>query len=247
MAMKDDGIKWANQAPVDRIISKETLNHRGLIEMVSGLDVYQNTSEAFIRAYEALGIDIINRVPQANAPQPTPDGQFRPHKTRPYNYSSLGVYDTVLRHSYPCKTVECVWQLNVDDLLYEDLITPVPHPCKRQDIQAREAALGETGLYYPMLYTTLFMWAVEVLGMEVFSWLSLWNRSVSMNIFCCPASPNQKRLLRKWPRLPTVRFFLFTMILPVPPARCVIPNGTRIIYSHIIRRYGARQSAWVKR
>ena len=168
MAMKDDGIKWANQAPVDRIISKETLNHRGLIEMVSGLDVYQNTSEAFIRAYEALGIDIINRVPQANAPQPTPDGQFRPHKTRPYNYSSLGVYDTVMRHSYPCKTVECVWQLNVDDLLYEDLITPVPHPCKRQDIQAREAALGETGLYYPMLYTTLFMWAVEVLGMEVF-------------------------------------------------------------------------------
>ncbi len=30
------------------------------------------------------------------------------------------------------------------------------------------SALGEVGLYYPMLYTTLFMWAVEVLGWELF-------------------------------------------------------------------------------
>jgi uroporphyrinogen-III decarboxylase len=73
-----------------------------------------------------------------------------------------------MRHTYPCATPEAVWALDVGSLSYDDLLTPVPHPCIAGDIHAREASLGEVGLYYPMLYTTLFMWAVEVLGWNTF-------------------------------------------------------------------------------
>ena len=44
----------------------------------------------------------------------------------------------------------------------------MPHPCDASDIANREQALGDIGLYYPMLYTTLFMWPVEVFGWEIF-------------------------------------------------------------------------------
>ena len=166
--MRGDVLLWASGVLSTKLASKETLNHRGLIEMVSGLDVYRHTSEAYRRAYQALGIDIINRVPLQNAPEPTPEGTTYPHATKPYNYAFLGVYDTVMRHAYPCATPEEVWDLDIEALRYEDLLTPVPHPCQDDDIKARQDAIGEVGLYYPMLYTTLFMWAVEVLGWEVF-------------------------------------------------------------------------------
>jgi hypothetical protein len=166
--MRADVIAWANCRPTGKLVSKETLNHPGLITLVSGLDVYQHTPEAYRRAYQALGIDIINRVPLCNAPPPTPAGFTRLHPTRPYRYSALGVYDTVMRHTFACADVDDVWRLDVAELSYDDIITPVPHSCHADDIQAREAAIGEVGLYYPMLYTTLFTWGVEVLGWEVF-------------------------------------------------------------------------------
>jgi hypothetical protein len=166
--MRSDIIAWAAGQPAPKLATKETLNHAGLIEFVSGLDVYQHTAEAYRRAYETLGIDIINRVPLENAPAPTPAGETRPHPTRPYRYAPLGVYDTVMRHTYECATPEEVWGLDVACLRYDDLLTPVPHSCQAADIRARAAAIGEVGLYYPMLYTTLFMWAVETLGWEVF-------------------------------------------------------------------------------
>jgi hypothetical protein len=167
--MKQDVLLWASGRGGSKLVSKETLNHRGLIEKVSGLDVYRHTSEAYRRAYQALGIDIVNRVPLEPAPAPTPLGALRPHPTKPYNCGALGVYDTVMRHTYACASPEDVWSLDVEALAYADLFTPVPHAAMRaNDILAREAALGEVGLYYPMLYTTLFMWAVEVLGWETF-------------------------------------------------------------------------------
>jgi len=166
--MRQDVIKWAEGAPISKVISKEYPNHRSLIELVSGLDVYQHTAEAYKRAYQALGIDLINRVPLENAPQPTPVGKTRPHPTEPYHYAALGVYDSVMRHTYACAKPEDVWDLDVDALSYEDLITPVAHPTQASDIKVREEAIGEVGLYYPMLYTTLFMWGVEVLGWEIF-------------------------------------------------------------------------------
>lgn len=166
--MRRDIIAWAAGQPTTKLAAKETLNHHGLIELVSGLDVYNHTAEAYRRAYEALGIDIINRAPLENAPPPTPHDETRPHPTRPYRYAPLGVYDTVMRYTYECAGPEAVWDLDASRLCYDDLLTPVPHSCHADDIRAREAAVGEVGLYYPMLYTTLFMWAVEVLGWEVF-------------------------------------------------------------------------------
>lgn len=166
--MRQDVLDWANGQPTDKLVAKETLNHHALVELVSGLDVYRHTAEAYRRAYQALGIDIINRVPLENAPAPTPAGETRPHPSKPYHTAPLGVYDTVMRHTYPCDTPEEVWNLDVGAVRYDDLLTPVPHPCTAGDIQAREAAIGEVGLYYPMLYTTLFMWAVELLGWNAF-------------------------------------------------------------------------------
>ncbi len=166
--MRDDVLGWAQGTRTEKLISKETLNHQGLIELVTGLDVYHHTPEAYRRAYHALGIDIINRVPLENAPPPTPPNEIRMHPTAPYQLAPLGIYDTAMRHSYLVDTPEAVFDLDVTQLHYEDLITPSPHPCTAVDIRQRDAFIGEVGLYYPMLYTTLFMWGVEWLGWQIF-------------------------------------------------------------------------------
>ena len=166
--MLTDVLAWARGGHAHKVVSKETLNHPELVSPVSGLDVFHHTCEAYSRAYTALGIDLINRVPGGNAPAPTAPGQIRPHSTQPYRYAHLGIYDTVMRHTYPCKTPEALWDLDMDTIRYEDLLTPVPHPCTAGDVLRRQEIIGDRGLYYPMLYTTLFMWGVEVLGFEIF-------------------------------------------------------------------------------
>ena len=57
--MRKDVMAWAQGTPSDKIVSKEFPNHPGLIELVSGLDVFENTPEAYKRAYQALGIDLM--------------------------------------------------------------------------------------------------------------------------------------------------------------------------------------------
>jgi len=167
--MRTDVLNWAAGKQGGKRISKETLNHRGLIEMVSGLDVYEHTQEAFFRAYQALGIDIINRVPLQNAPEPTTPGTTRKHPfNSDYEFSPLGVYDTACRMTYPCADADDVWTVDMQRMSYTDLVLPPPHSCDINDIKARAAALGDIGCYYPMLYTTLFMWPVEVFGWEIF-------------------------------------------------------------------------------
>ncbi|MHB1191363.1 MAG: hypothetical protein ACYC08_11070, partial [Armatimonadota bacterium] len=165
---KLEAITWAVGERPSKIVSKETLNHPELIELVSGLNVYADTPEAYRRAYAALGVDIINRVPTANAPTPTPVGQSREHPNGKCSYTYLGVYDTLSCHEYACADVEDVWQLDVESIEYDYELTPVPHSCEPADICLRDAAIGDVGLYYPMLYMTLFMWGVQTLGWEVF-------------------------------------------------------------------------------
>lgn len=195
--MHQDVIMWAKGTPTGKLVSKEFPNHRGLIELVSGLDVYQHTAEAYKRAYQALGVDLINRVPLENAPEPTPAGQTRAHPTKPYNYAFLGVYDSVMRHTYPCATPEEVWGLDVEALNYEDLLTPIAHPCRADDIKAREAAVGEVGLYYPMLYTLLFMWGVEVLGWEIFMLAAFDDPDRFHEHFIMPCVAKSKAIVRE--------------------------------------------------
>jgi len=193
--MKQDVLLWAQGRPSEKLVSKETLNHGGLIELVSGLDVYQATPEAFRRAYAALGIDIINRVPLHNAPPPTPPGQTRCHGTLPYRYGNLGVYDTAQRDTYVCTTPEEVWDLDVESLRYQDLWTPVPHPCRADDIRVREQAIGDIGLYYPMLYTTLFMWPVEFLGWETFMMAAAMEPDRFHEHFLVPCAAKSKTIV----------------------------------------------------
>jgi hypothetical protein len=178
-------------------VSKETLNHPGLVNLVSGLDVFCHTSEAYCRAYSALGIDIINRVPNCNAPAPTEPGQIRSHSARPYQYAHLGIYDTVMRHTYPCNTPEEVWDLDMDTVHYEDLLTPVPHPLTAGDVRCRQEIIGDQGLYYPMLYTTLFMWGVEVLGFEIFMLAATLEPARFHAHFLLPCVEKSKAVIRE--------------------------------------------------
>ncbi len=149
--------------------SKETLNHPGLIELVTGLDPYADAPRAFRRAYAKLGIDIINRVPDRPAPPPAPKGETR-DLGNGYVAAHLGVYDTVTRHDYPFSSVDEFLDADLDDinLDYSKLMTPVPHTPDPDDIRHRQSLLGDIGIYYYQIYTTLFMWGVEYLGWEVF-------------------------------------------------------------------------------
>ena len=155
------------QRKADKRPSKETLNHPDLIRLASGLNPYTQTPEAYLEAYRSLGIDLINRVPEGNAPAPLEFGEVR-DAGGGYREAYLGVYSTVARHVYPFASVEEFWEAQGLDPLYEQLRTPVPHRLDAAEIGRKNELLGETGLYYYMLYTTLFMWAVEYLGWEVF-------------------------------------------------------------------------------
>jgi len=198
--MRADVLAWAQSESTSKIISKETLNHPALVELVTGLDVFRDTPEAYRRAYAALGIDVINRVPLRPAPASTPAGMTRAHPTKPYIYGHLGVYDTAMRHSYPCRTPEEVWDLDVEALRYDDLVTPVPHPVTREDILKREAAIGNIGLYYPMLYTTLFMWGVEVLGWEIFLMAAALDADRFHQTFLLPCVKKSRKLVTELAR-----------------------------------------------
>lgn len=193
-----DVLKWAEGRPTAKLVSKETLNHAGLIELVSGLNPYKHTPDAYRRAYRALGIDLVNRVPLEDAPAPTAPDQVRPHPSgKPYDCASLGVYDTVMRRSYPCRTPEEVYALDAARLAYEDLLTPVPHAFDLADAVRRQSALGQVGLYYPMLYTTLFMWAVEVLGWELFMMAATLDPELFHTSFLRPCAQKSTELTHR--------------------------------------------------
>lgn len=165
--MKRDVLALAEGRITDKRPSKETLNHAPLVRLASGMDPYENTPEAFRQAYLSLGIDLVNRVPSENAPPALARGEVR-DVGGGYAEAALGVYTTVSRQCFPFATAEEFWQAPPLELAYHDLRTPVPHPLDARDIHARAELLGEIGLYYCMLYTTLFMWGVESLGWEVF-------------------------------------------------------------------------------
>lgn len=199
--MKSDVLGWSAGNNKGKIVSKETLNHRGLVELASGLDVYEDTRAAYLEAYRSLGIDLVNRVPLENASPPTPAGERREHPTHPdYVLLPLGVFDTAFRHRYPCTTLEDVWdeeKPNIATMEYEDLIVPVPHPCRGRDIRKREDALGEIGLYYPMLYTTLFLWGVETFGWELFMLAAMTDPVSFYERFLVPCAEKSKRIVEE--------------------------------------------------
>ena len=166
--MKPDVLALADlRRNTEKHPSKETLNHPDLIHMASGLDPFTQTRHAYLEAYRSLGIDLINRVPEGNAPKPLEPGEVRDVGDG-YKEAYLGVYSTVARHEYPFASVEEFWEAEAPDPEYAQLRTPVPHHLDPREIRRKNELLGDVGLYYYMLYTTLFMWGVEYLGWEVF-------------------------------------------------------------------------------
>lgn len=206
--MKPDVIAWMNGEPTEKLVSKDTLNHRTLVELVSGLDAYGNTPEAYLRTYEACGIDIVNRVPLENAPAPTPPGEVRPHPAKPCNCGHLGIYDTLMRHTYPCRTPEEAWEFDTASLTY-DAVMNGGLPCNADDIRARETALGDVGAYYPMLYTTAFMWAVETFGWEIFMTAAALEGDRFFERFLKPCADKSAKIVTEMARTTTLPF-IFT-------------------------------------
>lgn len=177
--------------------SKETLNHPGIIKKATGLDPYTHTAEAYRLAYKRLGIDIVNRVPDEPAPEPTPPGETR-DLGNGYVAAHLGVYDTVSRHRFPFDSVEEFLSADPDevDLDYHKLMTPVPHSLDPGDIAHRSRLLGDVGVYYYQIYTTLFMWGVEYLGWEVFLLAGAMDPDALDKKLFEPALAESKRLIQ---------------------------------------------------
>lgn len=169
--MKADVIHWLEGRATEKRPSKETLNHPDLIALASGQDPYRETSSAYLRTYKKLGVDIVNMVPEENAPKPAKPGEIIRRNEGRVQESYLGVYNGSSRVVFPYKTEEEFWQADIDSLEYSDLDLPGGQylmPCTREVIERKMQLLGDAGIYYYQLYTTLFMWAVEALGWEIF-------------------------------------------------------------------------------
>jgi hypothetical protein len=184
------------EAETRRRPSKETLNHPGIIRLASGRDPFTDTAEAYRAAYRNLGIDLVNRVPEENAPAPLEAGEVR-DVDGDYQEAYLGVYNTFFRKRFPFRTVEEFWAARPPDPEYEELVTPVPHRLDRDVITRKMRLLGDIGLYYCMLYTTLFMWAVEVLGWEVFLLAAAMDPQGFDEKFFQAVLPKSRRLLEE--------------------------------------------------
>lgn len=193
--MKSDVMRILNGQTGTKRPSKETLNHPGIILMATGLDPFVETRQAFLEAYRKLGIDIINRAPEKMAPRPTPPGAVLQHDQR-YRRSYLGVYDTYSRFSYPFADCDELFRAGEVHLDYAALITPVPHRLDLPTIHRKEKMVGEIGIYYYQLYTTLFMWGVEELGWEVFLTAAMSDPQAFDQIFFAPAFAYTQNLLK---------------------------------------------------
>lgn len=190
--MKQDFLTAASGSMPTKRLSKETLNHPGLIRMVSGLDPWQDAPDAFCATYERIGVDLVNRVPLSPAPAPSQRPTLRGDG---YWYSPLGVYDTASRHQYPFREAEELFAIGDVKLDYATLVVPPPHPLEVSDARRRQIKLGNVGMYYPMLYTTLFMWGVEWLGWEVFMVAVMEDEEAFDRIFLAPAFEQTQALV----------------------------------------------------
>ena len=169
--MRNDVIHWLEGTPTGKRPSKETLNHPELIHLASGRDPFRETPEAYRRAYEALGIDIVNIVPEENAPPPLAPGQIASRHGGQVQESYLGVFNASCRVRFPFASPADFWAADFASLEYADLYLPGAQylmPCAPDAIEGKDALISDIGLYYYQLYTTLFMWGVEALGWEIF-------------------------------------------------------------------------------
>lgn len=166
--MLEDVLAWAEGKPSGKIVSKETLNNAELLYAASGINPYCDTKNAYMQAYQSLGIDLFGRVPEKNKPQSLQPGEIGEEDEAGYRKAYLGFYETVSRSRYPYEDVDEFLEQTRFHLDYNKLITPVPHKFNFAELQRKTELGKESGLYYYMFYTALFMWGIEWLGPEVF-------------------------------------------------------------------------------
>jgi hypothetical protein len=150
-----------------KIPSKETLNHPGIINRVSGLDVFEDTPAAFDIAWRRLGIDVHVALMAENAARPRVPGGTWEEDGR--IYSDYGVYPTSMPLALPGSTFSLtadeVFNYNprLDDF---DLAQAVGD--FRAANQAFRSHFGDQAVMYDLYYTTLFMWPVVTFEWEPF-------------------------------------------------------------------------------
>ncbi|MGE5221604.1 MAG: uroporphyrinogen decarboxylase family protein [Omnitrophica WOR_2 bacterium] len=157
--MKQDVLDALSGRYPHKIPSKETLNHRGIIEYLSGIDVYENTPAAFDIAWRKLGIDIHTPLMKENAPPPRVPGGTWEEDGR--IYSDYGVYPTsmplALAGDPAAQAEDRVFNYDTrqDDFGLDEAIRSLR-------IQNREfrAHFQDLAVMYELYYTTLFMWPV---------------------------------------------------------------------------------------
>ena len=157
--MKQDVLDALSGKFPAKIPSKETLNHPGIINLVSGLDVFEDTPAAFDIAWRKLGIDVHVPLMKENAARPQVPGGTWQDDGRVY--SDYGVYPTSMPIQPP----------GVHDTLAEDLV--FGYDPQRDDFDLKDAIrcfratnmefrahFGDLAVMYELYYTTLFMWPV---------------------------------------------------------------------------------------
>lgn len=165
--MKQDVLDALSGRYPKKIPSKETLDHPGIINHVSGFDVYENTPEAFEIAWRKLGIDIHVPLPEKNAPRPkVPAGTWEENGQR---YSAYGVYPTSMpiEHTpgFPKDDDEWIWNF---DVRKHDFNLAQKSAQLRDMNKKFRTHFGDFAVLYNLYYTTLFMWPVMTFGWEPF-------------------------------------------------------------------------------
>lgn len=150
----------------DRIPTKETLNHPGLIRRVSGLDPWERPADAFSETWRKLSIDVHVAAP-ASAPRPrVPGGTWIENGWR---CADIGVFPTAVRVSY------------LDDLdharddwiyAYDPRRDDVDPAVLGRELAAAQASFrsrfGDLAVHYHLYYTLLFMWPIVTFDWEPF-------------------------------------------------------------------------------
>jgi hypothetical protein len=149
-----------------RIPTKETLNHPGLVRLVSGLDPWDRPAEAFAAAWRKLSIDVHVPAPSA-APRPrVPGGTWEEGGWR---HADIGVFPTAVRTVYLPELDH-----GREDWIYaydpsRDDVDPAALAATLAAAHAEfRARFGDLAVHYHLYYTTLFMWAVVTFGWEPF-------------------------------------------------------------------------------
>ena len=165
--MKQDVLDALSGRFPERIPSKETLNHPGLISHVAGFDVFDDTPRAFDIAWERLGITMHPGLPEGNAPRPRVVGGT--WEENGWRYSDVGVYPTSMpvEHARDIPKDSDDWVFEYDTSRDDfDLDTLVEEKCARN--RAFREHFGGRAVMYDLYYTTLFMWAVVTFDWEPF-------------------------------------------------------------------------------